>query len=133
MADQERSDFFVAFTKSLCALELKQTPTHKFAVSSCTALKLGKQIFRSYFQLIFEYELHILPNTKVGAVKDHGKNYMKVRPPLARHLLRNRHTGLPNAGSTIKTNELLDPGSCCCTVNQPFLSQFHGSQRHFVK
>ena len=28
-----------------------------------------------------EYELHILPNTKVSAAKDHDKNYMKVRPP----------------------------------------------------
>ena len=32
----------------------------------------------------------MLPNTKVSAAKDHGKNYMKVRPPLVRHLWRNR-------------------------------------------
>ena len=41
---------------------------------------------RSYLKLTCEYELHILPNTKVSAAKDHGKNYMKARPPLVRHL-----------------------------------------------
>ena len=41
-------------------------------------------------KLICEYELHSLPNKKVSGAKDHGKNYIKVRPPLVRHLLRNR-------------------------------------------
>ena len=27
---------------------------------------------------------------KLSGAKDHGKNYIKVRPPLVRHLLRNR-------------------------------------------
>ena len=27
---------------------------------------------------------------KVSGAKDRGKNYIKVRPPLVRHLLRNR-------------------------------------------
>ena len=64
------------------------------------ALKLGIQTLRSYFKIICEYEFHILPNRKDGAAKDHGKNYIKVRPPLVRHL-RNRllnlvfHTVLP--------------------------------------
>ena len=70
MADQGRSDFYVAFTMSLCALELK-TDVHKFAISRYKALKLGIQILRTYFQLICQYELHILPNTKVGAPKNH--------------------------------------------------------------
>ena len=39
--------------------------------------------------LTCEYELDILPNTKVSPAKDHGENYMKVILPLVRHLLRN--------------------------------------------
>ena len=54
------------------------------------ALKLGSQALRSYLKLACEYKLHILPNTEVSTAKDHGKNYMKVRPPMVRHLLRNR-------------------------------------------
>ena len=47
-------------------------------------------MFRSYLKLICEYELHSLPNKKVSGAKDHDKSYIKVRPPLVRHLLRNR-------------------------------------------
>ena len=55
------------------------------------ALKLGIQALRSYYmKLTCEYELHILPNTKISAPKDDGENYMKVRPTLDHHLLRNR-------------------------------------------
>ena len=36
-----------------------------------------------------EYQLHILPNTKVSVTKDHGQSYMKFRPALVRHVLRN--------------------------------------------
>ena len=60
---------------------------NKFAISNHTALIFGVHALRSYLKLNCEYELHILPNiTKVSAAKDHGKNYMKVRPPLVRHL-----------------------------------------------
>ena len=51
---------------------------------------LGVDALRSYLKLICEHELHILPNKKVSAAKYRGKNYIKVRPPLVRHLLRNR-------------------------------------------
>ena len=34
--------------------------------------------------------IYIVSNTKVGAAKDHGENYMKVKPPLVRHLQPNR-------------------------------------------
>ena len=54
------------------------------------AFKIDEQVLRSYLKLTCEYELHVLPNTKVSTAKDHGKNYMKVRPPMVRHLLRNR-------------------------------------------
>ena len=54
------------------------------------ALIFGVHALRSYLKLICEYEFHRLPNEKVSGAKDHGKNYIKVRPPLVRHLLRNR-------------------------------------------
>ena len=63
---------------------------NKFAISNHTALILRIDALRSYLKLIFEYELHVLSNIKVDTAKGHGKNYIKVRPPLVRHLLRNR-------------------------------------------
>ena len=62
---------------------------NKFAISNHTALKLDVQALRSYLSLICEYEIYILPNRKVSTAKDHGNNYIKDRPPLVRHLLRN--------------------------------------------
>ena len=66
-----------------------ETNVNKFAISNHTALNLGKQALRSYLSLICEYELYIFPDKKVNTAKDHGKNYMKDRPPLVHHLLRN--------------------------------------------
>ena len=85
MADQRMFDFCAVFTMSHCALELKKN-VNKFAIWSRTAIKLDIQALISYLKLTCEYELHIQPNTEVSAAKDHGKNYMKVRPPLVRHL-----------------------------------------------
>ena len=87
MADQGRSDFYVVFTMGLCALGLKQLLV---SLLNHTVLILGMHALRSYLMLICEYELHSLPNKKVSGAKDHGKNYIKVRPLLVRHLLRNR-------------------------------------------
>ena len=67
-----------------------KTIVNKFAISNNTALILGPHALRSYLILICEYKLHSLPNKKVSGAKDHSKNYIKVRPPLVRHLLRNR-------------------------------------------
>ena len=67
-----------------------KTIVNKLAISNHTALILGVRAFRSYLKLFCEYELHSLPNKKVSGAKDHGKNYIKVRPPLVRHLLCNR-------------------------------------------
>ena len=50
---------------------------------------LGVHALRSYLKLICEYELYSLLNKKVSRTEDHGKNYIKVRPPLVRHLFRN--------------------------------------------
>ena len=58
-------------------------------ISNHTALILSVHALRSYLKLICEYELHNLSNKKVSGVKDHGKNYIKVRPPLDLHLLLN--------------------------------------------
>ena len=67
-----------------------ETNVNKFAISNHTALKLDVKALRSYLSLICEYELYILPIKKVSTAKDHDKNYMKDRPPLVRHLLRDR-------------------------------------------
>ena len=67
-----------------------RTTLNKVAISNHTALTLGVHALKSYLKLICEYELHSLPNKKVSGSKDPGKNYIKVRPPLVRHLLRNR-------------------------------------------
>ena len=66
-----------------------KTSVNRFAISNHTALKLDIQAMKRYFKLTCEYELHILSYTKTTAPKDHGENYMSVRPPLLRHPLRN--------------------------------------------
>ena len=70
-------------------LQLKQMLISLLFLSH-SALKLVIQALRFYLKLICEYELHISPNTKVNTAKDHGDDYMKVRPPFVHHLLRNR-------------------------------------------
>ena len=83
-------DFYVVFTMSLCALGLKQLLITLLFQIIHTALILGVHAVRSYLNLIREYELRSLPNKKVSGAKDHGKNHIKVRRSLVRHLLRNR-------------------------------------------
>ena len=51
-----------------------------FKVIIHRALKSGIQTLRSYLKLAHDYELHILPNTKVNAAKDHGESYVLHRP-----------------------------------------------------
>ena len=46
---------------------------NNFAISNHTALILSVHALGSYLKLTCEYELYILPNTKVSAAKDHGK------------------------------------------------------------
>ena len=94
MVDQGRSDFCVVFSKSLCALQLKQTLISllfQIAISNHAAFKLDMQAPRSYLRLIYEYELYILANKKVSTAKDHGKSYIKDGQPLLCHFL---HYGL---------------------------------------
>ena len=58
-----------------------ETNVNRFTISNHTALKLDVLALRSCLSLICEYELYILPNKKVSIAKNHGKNYMKDRPP----------------------------------------------------
>ena len=81
MADKGRYDFYVVLPWVLRTWI--KTIVNKFPISNHTALILGVRALRSYLKLICEDE-------KVSGAKDHGKNYIKVRPPLVRHLLRNR-------------------------------------------
>ena len=80
MGDQGRSELLCSFYHEPLPTSVK-TNINKFGTSSHTAFKLDKKALRSYLKLTCEYELHILPNTKVSAAKDHGENYMKARPP----------------------------------------------------
>ena len=85
MADQGWSELLCSFYHESLRTWIK-TNAYKFAIWSHMAFKLDKQALRSYLKLTCEYELHILTNTYVSVAKGHGKNYMKVRPSLARHL-----------------------------------------------
>ena len=66
-----------------------KTIVDKFAISNYTALILAVHALRSYSKLIVNMGF-IFYQIEVTGAKDHGKNYIKVRPPLVRHLLRNR-------------------------------------------
>ena len=72
-----------------------KTIVDNVASSNHTALISGVHALRSYLKLICEYELHSMPNQKVSGANDHGKNYIKVRPPLVHHLLCNRLLNFP--------------------------------------
>ena len=60
-----RSDFFADLTVSLCALRFLKN-VNKMAISNHTALKLRIQALKSYSKVSCEYELYILPNTKLN-------------------------------------------------------------------
>ena len=68
------------------------------AISNDTALILCVHALRNYLKLFCEHELYSLPNKKDCGAKDHGKSYIKVRPSLVRHLLRNRVFSLRDRG-----------------------------------
>ena len=71
------------------SLNRVKTIVNKFAISNHTALIFRVHALRSYLKLICEYELYNLPDKNISGAKDHGENYIKVRPPLVRLLLRN--------------------------------------------
>ena len=54
-----------------------------FAVLNQSGLKSHAESHKSHKDLHCEYELRSVPNTKVGAAKEHDKYYREVRPPLS--------------------------------------------------
>ena len=62
-----------------------KTVANKFAISNRYYVCM---LSEANLKLVCEYELRSLPNKKASGAKDHGKNYIKVRPP-GRHLLHN--------------------------------------------
>ena len=88
MADKERSDFYIVFTKIRWVLQLQKTLITLFN-RNCASLRSLTETYESNLKVTGEFKFHISLNKKVSIVKDHGKNYITVRPPLIRHLWRN--------------------------------------------
>ena len=91
------------------------------------AFKLDKQALRNYLKLSCEYELHIVPNTEVSTTEDHGKNYMKVRPPMVRrHLFYCQPSGGRNmeARESVPFSVFCNLYSLLCNVYFPFCAAY---------
>ena len=89
MADQGRSDIFVVFTNILCG--------RNFCVWYVTELKFTGQLQMASLSFCSQFEINVMSNFKVielllqlKSAKAYGINYIKVKPHLLRHLLRNR-------------------------------------------
>ena len=85
MADQRWSDIYVVFAKILCG--------RKFCLWYVTELEFTEQLQMASLRLCSQFETNLMSNRKVielllqlKSAKAHGKNYIKVRPPLVRHL-----------------------------------------------
>ena len=81
MADQRWSDIYVVFTKILCGrnfcLVSYKAKIHRTASNGFTESNLMSN--RKVIELLLQLK----------SAKAHGKNDMKVKPHLVRHLLRN--------------------------------------------
>ena len=82
------SDIYVVFTKILCG--------RNFCVWYVTKLTFTGQLQMTSLSLYPQFETNLMSNQKVivlllqlKSAKAHGKNYIKVKPHLVRHLLRN--------------------------------------------
>ena len=84
MADQERSGFYIVFNKIHCVLQLQKN-VNNFVICNCTSLRSITETKESNLKATGEFEFHISPNKKVSIAKDHGKNYIPIRPPLVNH------------------------------------------------
>ena len=49
-----------------------KTNVNKFAISSQTALNLGKQALKRYLKITCKFQLRTPPNKKVSTAKDYG-------------------------------------------------------------
>ena len=85
MADQWWSDIYVVFTKILCG--------RNFCVLYVIKLKFTGKLQMASLSLYPQFETNLMSNRKVIELllqlkneKAHGTNYIKVRPPLVRHI-----------------------------------------------
>ena len=85
MLKMAESDFVCSFYRDPERTSIK-TNVNNFAISYHMALKLNILALRSYLKLPYQYWFHSLPDRKVKAAKNRGKNCINVRPLLARHL-----------------------------------------------
>ena len=81
MADQRWSDIYVVFIKIFCG--------RNFCVWYGTELKFTEQLQIASLSLLFSIETNLMSNRKVielllqlKSAQAHGKNYIKVRPPM---------------------------------------------------
>ena len=74
MEDEERFDFYIVYSNV------------NNSVNSIRSLKSITDPYESNLKVTMEFEFHISPNKKVAIARDHGKNYITVRPPLICHL-----------------------------------------------
>ena len=82
---QRWSEIYIVVTKILCG--------RKFYVWYVTKLKFTGQLQMASLSLYPQLETNLMSNRKIielllqlKSAKTHGKNYIKVRPPLVRHL-----------------------------------------------
>ena len=90
MADQEQSDFYIVFTKIHHVLQQQKT----LITLSFEPAQVSNQLqtYESNLKVTMEFEF-TSHQQKVGISKDHGKNYITVRPPLVGHLYSYFHNG----------------------------------------
>ena len=88
MANHRWSDIYVVFTKILCG--------RNFSIWYVTKLKFTGQLQMASLSFYAQFETNLMSNSKViellsqlKRAKAHGKNHIKVKPHLVRHLLRN--------------------------------------------
>ena len=89
MVDQRWSDIYLVFTKILCG--------RNFYVWLSYKANIHRTSSNGFTSLYPQFESNLMSNRKVielllqlKSAKAHGKNYIKVKPHLVHHLLRNR-------------------------------------------
>ena len=89
MADQRWSDIYVVLPRSFAVVI--------FMFGKLQKLKFTGQLQMASLSLYPQFETNLMSNRKVielllqlKSAKAHGKNYIKIKPLLVRHLLRNR-------------------------------------------
>ena len=85
IANQRSSDIYVVFTKIFCG--------RNFYIWYVTKLKFTGQLQMASLSLYAQFDTNLMSNRKVIELllrlksgRTHGKDYIKARPPLVRHL-----------------------------------------------